>query len=149
MQDEDEKAENDRALDEFLDAMGLDTKPLSPEHALMLKLTGGSGYKEIHMYRYWVRHELFYYYHFTDLGYELHKPSYNKELAKMEKIKADKYDWIKVRTKYYLQMKYLPWLINDLSTIGNVDSDRMTQMMMEHEDIAQVIEMKKEDLPKN
>lgn len=142
--------EDQEGLDDFLDSLGIDTKPLSPEHALMLKLDGGAGYKEIHNYRYFIRHEMFYYYHLLEEGLILCKEkivdtdTFNKGL-----VEANKYDWARVRTKYYLQMKYLPWFTNNLSGIGVANLDKMTQMLLDHELVRPVIEANKEDLPRN
>ena len=136
-------------LDDFLDSIGLDVKPLSPEHALMLRLDSGTGYKQIHTYRYYIRWELLYYYHLISEGLELVKNTVDKKNFDPIQVRADKYDWVRVRTKWYLYQKHLPWFDSDQSGLGIADIDKMTQMIMEHEDIKPVIDANEEDLPRN
>lgn len=135
--------------DDFLESMGLESKPLTPEDALMTRFTEGSGFTKIHEYRYLVRHELFAYYHIQECGYDLTKWSVDKDTKIEYKKKADKYDWLRIRTKYYLQMKFLPWFTQDMSGLGSVDYNKIIDMLMSHPYITEVIEARPEDLPRN
>ena len=135
--------------DDFMECIGLDIKPASPEDALMIRLTGGDGYKKIHDLRYWIRHELFAYYDLLKNGISLYKETVHKDTFQVHKIEATKEEYAILRIKYYLQMYYLPWFNSDRSGLGLADIGKAAKMVMDHEDIRSVVDAKEEDLPKN
>ena len=133
-------------LDDFLDSIGMDTKPLSPEEIFMSRMSSDG---RLAAYRYYIRHELFHYYDAEEKGWEMSLPKKNKETGVINRVKADKWDWIDLRTKYYLMMKHLPYFMGDIAGITKSDIDKVSCMLLEHNDIKPVIEANKEDLPRN
>lgn len=136
-------------LDAFMDGVGLDVKPVDANDALMTRLTGGvhgTGYREIHNYRYWIRHEIFAYFDLIKNGCILHRVNFaDKETFK----EFTRLDFIRARTKYYLRMKYLPYFNTGVEGLGKADLDTVCDMILKHEDISPLLTASEEDLPKN
>lgn len=140
---------DDSDLDDFMESMGLDIKPTGPEDALMIKLNGGigssQGYKEIYNYRYWIRHELYAYFNLIKDGCMMVRES---QILKKQ-VPYTKMDYVRTRTKYYLNMKYLPWFNSDVSGLGKADINKVCDMLIEHEAIKPLVEADEKDLPIN
>lgn len=145
-------------LDDFMDSIGLNVKPTGPEDALMIKLNGGAGsaggYKEIYNFRYWLRHELYGYYDLVKHGCMMFQSGIEKN-AQGDVISAHKHkpftklDYVKVRTKYYLNMKYNPWFTHDVSGLGKANIDQVCNLVLEHSAIKSIVECEEKDLPLN
>src|SRR5688572_33137182 len=93
-------------LDSFLEGIGLDVRPISPEHAFMLMQTGGStgkGYQKIHNFRWWLRHEIFGWFDMVEQGVPPCKKVLNRVTAEWDYELATREEYAMVRTKYYLR----------------------------------------------
>lgn len=137
-------------LNDFLDSIGLDVKPLSPEHALLNKLAGGQGYKKIHNYRYWLRHEMHSYFDMLERGISFSKDTIDPVTKAIVTKPLTQAEYVHARTKYYLEMHYLPWFNSDQSGIGVANLDEAAKMVAGHEDVRGVATaQKKDDIPRN
>lgn len=148
----DNTQEQDNNIDDFMDSIGLDVKPMSPEHAFMLMMTGGStggGYKKIHNYRWWIRHEIFGWFDLTEQGIPPCKSTLDRNRGEVLYSPATREEYVLVRTKYYLRMHNLPWFNSNLSGIGVADIDKTARMLIEHPDIAPLLTAKKDEMPRN
>lgn len=139
-------------VDDFMESIGLDVRPANANDALMTRLTGGvhgTGYREIHNYRYWIRHELFAYFDLTKNGCLFYKNSIHPETKVAELVPFSKLDFIKTRTKYYLRMKYHPYFFTGIPDLGKADIDVVCGLILDHPDIKPLLTASEEDLPKN
>jgi len=149
MQNEPETPQEEAGLDDFMDSIGLDVKPISPEHAFMIYQTGGGGYKKIHNYRWWIRHEIFGWFDLVENNLPPCKRVVDQTTKTTSWAPATREEYVLARTKYYLRIHNLPWFNSDMSGIGIADIDKTAQMMIEHEDIAPLLTAKKDDMPRN
>lgn len=130
-------------FDDFMDGIGLDIKPADAEDALMLRFTGG-GNNELHVFRYWLMHEMHAYYDALLAGVIYMR----RDKALSELVPLDKDEYVIVRIKYYLRMKYLPWFHKDMCGLGIADIDKMAKKLLSHDVIQTLINTLHEDLPK-
>lgn len=136
-------------LDAFMDSIGLDVKPISPEHAYMVYLTGGGGYNKIHNFRYWIRHEIFGWFDLVEQGLPPFKKIIDPVTKETSWRPATRTEYVLVKTKYYLRMNNLPWFNSNLSGIGIADIDKTAQMVIDHELIKPLLTAKKDEMPRN
>lgn len=142
-------------LNDFMESIGLDVRPTSPEQALLNRLTGGQGYQQIHNFRWWLRHEIFGWFDLVEQGL----PPCKKvvDATNGDKfVPATREEYITAKTKYFLRMHYLPWFdpkcqpnTGGMSGIGVANIDTTARLLMAHEIIRPLLTAKKEDMPRN
>lgn len=133
--------ETSDTLDDFMESIGLDVKPTGPEDALMIEITGG-GFNQLYIFRYWLMHEIHAFHDLKKNGCILRK------IEKGVVVELTFLDYINIRTKYYLRMKYLPWFDKDMKGLGPASIDAMVPMLVGHDIIQQLLSLKYEELPK-
>lgn len=126
-----------------MDSIGLDIKPQGPEDALMIRMTAG-GNNELHIFRYWLMHEMHAYYDCLKEGILYMRKS--AILQELVPIKKDEY--VIARIKYYLRMKYFPYFKQDVAGLGIANIDEMAKLLLVHDVIRSMVDKKHEDLPK-
>lgn len=139
-------SDDDESIEDFFDAMGMPIRPLSPEDTFMVRMNSDG---RLATFRYYLRHELFYWYDAEEGGWEMTLPKKNQDTGIINRVKATKHDWAVLRTKYYLQEKHLPYFQDGIAGIVKSDIDKVTQMLLDHEHIKPIIECDKDSLPRN
>jgi hypothetical protein len=142
-------------LGDFLESIGLDVKPTSPEKALLNRLDGGTGYRPIHNFRFWLRHEIFTWFDIVERG----MPPCKKVVSLTHGDRyepATRQEYVAIRIKNFLLMQYHPWFDptyakdrGGMSGIGVCNIDTMVALLLSHELIAPLLTAKKEDMPRN
>jgi hypothetical protein len=56
---------------------------------------------------------------------------------------------VKIKTKYYLNMKYLPYFNSNMAGVGVCDIDKMVELVLAHPDIAATVAADEANLPRN
>lgn len=140
-------------LSDFMESIGLDVKPTSPEKALMNKIDGGMGCKPIHNFRWWLRHEVIAWFDLVEQGMVPCRKVVN--YANGDKYEpATQEEYITVKTKYYLRMHFHPWFdptfnkgAGGMSGIGVANLDAATSLLLQHEIIKPFLTAKKGQVP--
>lgn len=135
--------ETDDNFDDFMDGIGLDVKPVSPEDALLILMKSGNGNK-LHLLRYWLIHELHCYHNAVKNGVIYMKR--NSETLELQPFTKNEY--INLRIKYYLNMYFLPWFDSDQSKIGKVQYDPMVKLILEQEVVESLVRLPYDEIPK-
>ncbi len=131
------------SFDDFMDGIGLDVKPLGPEDALLIRMKA-AGCNELHVLRYWLIHEIHHYYHALKNGViYMRRNNITNELVTFRKE-----EFIALRIDYYLDMKYLPWFMKDISGLGVAKKSVMVKILLEQELVQDVMTRTQEELPK-
>lgn len=130
-------------FDDFMDGIGLDIKPVSPEDALMIRLKAG-GCNQLHILRYWLMTEMHHYHHRIQNGIT----HMRKSNITQDWVVVSQKDHAIIMIKYYLQMKYLPWFDSDRSGLGVANLDTMAKMVLEQDSIQSMVNTPHADLPK-
>lgn len=154
MSDKPEKTPD--VLGDFLEGIGLEVRPMSPEDAFMTYLTGGQGYRKIHNFRWWIRHEIFGWFDLVEQGLVPCKKVLDRNKGEMVFTPATREEYVTSRAKYYFQMNNHPWFDPDfnkgtggMSTLGVCDLSKVVAMVLAHEDIAPLLTAKKDEMPRN
>lgn len=137
----DEQTED--TFDDFMDGIGLDVKPISPEDALLILMKSGNCNK-LALLRYWLIHELHCYHNTVKNGVVyLKRDDTSKEL-----VPFTKNDYIALRVKFYLNTYFLPWFDSDQSKLGKVKYEPMVKLVLEQEMIASLVALPYDEIPK-
>lgn len=148
MQDQ-EPSQQNNGLDDFMDSIGLDVKPMSPEHAFIITQTGGTGYRKIHNFRYWIRHEIFGWFDLVENNATPCKKVLDTNKGEMVYVPLTREEYVLIKTKYYLRMNNLPWFNSDISGLGVANLDKTARMMIDTEEIKPLLAAKKSEMPRN
>src|SRR5215813_12724388 len=104
-----QEAQEDQS--DFMESLGLETRPNSPEEALMEYLTEGN-YKRIHTIRFWLMHEMA---RFQDLK----KNEVNLTKEKFSQIKQEvinypltNKEYATLSVNYHLRSNYYGWFMD-------------------------------------
>lgn len=122
---------------DFMESIGLETKPNTPEEAMMQHLTEGNCGK-IHSIRYWLRHEMARFYYMKKDNIQITRSIIengqlvNKPLSNIE--------YAKIAITYHLRGNYGSWFMEGVTNRPKCDIVKVVQDIVEHPSIVDVIE---------
>lgn len=125
---------------DFMESIGLEVKPATPEEAFLMHLNEGKCGK-IHSIRYWLIHEIARYQDMLKNNLEVVKLVFDINTDSVVKKPITSMEYAKVAINYHLRSNFYGWFM-DTANRRKCDLAKVVQLIVELPMIVEVIEKK-------